>query len=42
MTFEIIKQNFDRGLWTASMVAVAVSRGIITGNQYKEITGKTL
>jgi len=42
MTFEIIKQNFDRGLWTAPMVAVAVSKGIITAAQYKTITGKAL
>lgn len=42
MTFEIIKQNFDRGLWTASMVSIAVSKGVITSAQYEEITGQTL
>jgi len=42
MTFEIIKQNFDRGLWTSSMVAVAVSKGIITSDQYETITGQAL
>ena len=40
MSFETIKRNYDRGLWSASMVAVAVRKGIITAKQYKEITGK--
>ena len=40
MTYEIIKKNYDRGLWSASMVKLAVKKGIITEAQYKEITGK--
>ena len=40
MSFEIIKRNFDRGLWSANMVALAVRKGVITAEQYKEITGK--
>ena len=38
--FEIIKRNFDRGLWTKQMVAVAVRKGVITPEQYREITGE--
>ena len=40
MSFEIIKRNFDRGLWTRQMVAMAVRKGIITPEQYQEITGE--
>jgi uncharacterized XkdX family phage protein len=40
MNYETIKKNFDRGLWSASMVKMAVKKGIITAEQYKEITGK--
>jgi len=41
MTYEMIKKNFDRGLWNASMVAVAVAKSVITAKQYEEITGET-
>ena len=40
MSFEIIKKNYDRGLWTKQMVKVAVVKGVITADQYKEITGE--
>ena len=40
MTFEKIKYNFDAGLWSAPMVKMAVKKGVITKEQYKEITGK--
>lgn len=40
MTFDQIKRNFDRKLWNAQMVAVAVVKGVITAVQYEEITGK--
>ncbi len=40
MNFELIKRNFERGLWTAAMVKVAVRKGVITPEQYREITGK--
>ena len=40
MNFEIIKKNYDRGLWTAAMVKVAVKKGAITCLQYQEITGE--
>lgn len=38
MTFETIKKNFEKKLWNAKMVAVAVKKGVITPAQYKEIT----
>ncbi len=40
MNFDIIKRNFERGLWTAAMVKVAVRKGVITPEQYRDITGK--
>lgn len=39
MSFENIKRNYDRKLWNAKMVAMAVTKGVITPEQYKEITG---
>lgn len=39
MTYEMIKRNYDRGLWNTQMVAMAVKKGIITAEQYQEITG---
>ena len=39
MNFDTIKKNFDKGLWNAQMVKMAVRKGIITAAQYKEITG---
>ena len=40
MNFETIKRNFDRGLWNAAMVKMAVRKGVITKEQYAEITGE--
>lgn len=40
MTYDIIKRNFDRGLWNEQMVRVAVVKGVISKAQFKEITGK--
>ena len=40
MTFEIIKRNYERKLWNKQMVALAVAKGIITAEQYREITGE--
>lgn len=40
MTFDKIKYNFNAGLWNAQMVKVAVKKGIITKEQFKEITGE--
>lgn len=39
LTFEKIKSYYDRGLWTAEMVANAVVKGKITTDEYKQITG---
>ena len=40
MNFETIKKNYERGLWNAAMVKMAVRKGVITAEQYTEITGK--
>lgn len=40
MTYEIIKRNYDKKLWSKKMVAIAVVKGVITDAQYKEITGE--
>ena len=39
MNFDMIKQNYEKGLWNEKMVALAVEKGVITIEQYKEITG---
>ena len=41
MNFETIKRNYDRGLWNAVMVKMAVRKGVITKEQYQEITGES-
>ena len=38
MNYEEIKSNYDRGLWSKALVKLAVKKGIITKEQYKEIT----
>ena len=40
MSYERIKYFYEAGLWSASMVKNAVRKGIITKEQYTEITGK--
>lgn len=40
MNFETIKKNYDRKLWSKAMVKTAVKKGVITADQYKEITGE--
>lgn len=40
MSFERIKYYFEAGLWNAQMVKMAVKKGVITKEQYTEITGK--
>ena len=40
MNYETIKKNFERGLWNVTMVRMAVRKGVITKEQFKEITGK--
>jgi hypothetical protein len=40
MNFELIKKNFDRGLWNEKQVEIAKNKGVITEEQYKEIVSK--
>lgn len=40
MNYQTIKRNYDMGLWSDSMVLVAVKKGIITMDQYNEIVKK--
>lgn len=40
MNFDTIKRNYDRGLWTAAMVKIAVKKGVITHDEYEAITAK--
>lgn len=40
MNYQTIKSNYERGLWNIMMVKMAVKKGVITKEQFKEITGK--
>ena len=40
MSFERVKYYYEAGLWSLPMVKMAVRKGIITREQYREITGK--
>lgn len=40
MTFEIIKSNYEKKLWNKAMVKMAVTKGVISGLQYEQITGE--
>ena len=40
MNFATVKKNYDRGLWSIAMVKMAVKKGVITKEEYTEITGK--
>ena len=40
MGFDMIKRNYDRGLWNINMVKMAVVKGVITPEQFLEITGE--
>lgn len=39
MDFETVKKNYEKGLWNIVLVKMAVRKGIITKEQYNEITG---
>lgn len=41
MNFKTIKSNYDKGLWSKAMVRMAVRKGVITAEQFAEITGDT-
>ena len=38
--FDIIKKNYEKGLWTEQMVEIALKKGIITAEQYEKIISK--
>ena len=40
MNYNMIKKNFEKGLWSVQMVKVAVKKGVITKEQFKEITSQ--
>ena len=40
MNFEMIKRNYERGLQNKNMVKMAVRKGVITKEQYQEVTGE--
>lgn len=40
MNYQTIKTNYERNLWNIAMVKMAVKKGVITKEQFKEITGK--
>ncbi len=42
MNFEVIRKNYIRGLWSKAMVRMAVKKGVLSAEQYKEITGEDL
>lgn len=37
MNYEMILKNFQKGLWSEQMVHIAVTKGIITEQQYEDI-----
>lgn len=37
---EKIKRWYEQGLWTAGMVANAVTKGVLTAAQYEDIIGE--
>lgn len=40
MDYATIKKNYEKGLWNLQLVKMAVRKGIITKEQFKEITDK--
>ena len=41
MRFEKVKYNYEAGLWSKQMVKMAVKKGVISKEQYTEITGES-
>lgn len=39
-TFELAKKNYERGLWTDTMIHKLVEKGKLTSAEYFEIVGK--
>ena len=40
MSFERVKYYYEAGLWSLPMVKNAVRKGVITKDEFKQITGK--
>lgn len=40
MNYETIKKNYERKLWSAAQVRVAVKKGVLTPAQFQAITGE--
>ena len=40
MNYQTIKRNYEKGLWNDIMVKMAVKKGVITKEEYTQITGK--
>ena len=40
MNYNTIKRFYSSGLWNVAMVKIAVRKGVITKEQFKEITGQ--
>ncbi len=41
MTFDTVRENYIKGLWTKEMVKLTIIKGVITPEQYTEITGES-
>ena len=41
MSYERVKYYYESGLWSKPMVKNAVRKGIITKEQYEQITGES-
>lgn len=39
MNFDTVKRNYNNGLWNIQLVKMAVTKGIITKDEYNKITG---
>lgn len=39
MDYETIKRNYERKLWNILLVKMSVKKGIITPEEYEDITG---
>lgn len=40
MSFEQIKDNYEKKLWNINMVRVAVKKGVISKEQFEKITSQ--
>jgi hypothetical protein len=37
MSYEIIKLNYEKGLWSIQMLEIALKKGVITQEEFNEI-----